>query len=97
MFERCQHGEGRGRFLKLAAIAEAGSMRFMEDGIAMETIFGDGRSKNSGFLGKLMGAGLAVCWTGTTGDPDYGIWITSLPRASRRRSRSKAVWASARG
>ncbi len=40
-----------------AAIAEAGSMMFMEDGIAMETIFGDGRSENSGFLGKLMGAG----------------------------------------
>lgn len=42
-----------------AAIAEAGAMMYMEDGIEMETIFGDGsaQSKGSGFLGKLMGAG----------------------------------------
>jgi uncharacterized protein (TIGR00266 family) len=39
-------------------IAEAGALMMMEDGIAMETIFGDG-SKNggSGLMGKLMGAG----------------------------------------
>lgn len=40
-------------------IAEAGALMMMEDGIAMETIFGDG-SKNaggSGMMGKLMGAG----------------------------------------
>jgi len=30
---------------------------YMEDGIAMETIFGDGSQQNSGFLGSLMGAG----------------------------------------
>src|SRR6187549_1239375 len=40
-----------------AAIAEAGGMMFMEDGIEMETIFGDGSQQNSGFLGALMGAG----------------------------------------
>ena len=40
-----------------AAVAEAGGMMFMEDGIAMETIFGDGSKKQSGFLGALMGAG----------------------------------------
>ncbi len=40
-----------------AALAEAGSMMFMEDGIEMETIFGDGSQKNDGFLGALMGAG----------------------------------------
>lgn len=41
------------------AIAEAGSMMMMEEGIVMETIFGDGSSQNggSGFMGKLMGAG----------------------------------------
>lgn len=40
-------------------IAEAGSLMMMEDGIAMETIFGDGSnsSSNSGLMGKLMGAG----------------------------------------
>jgi uncharacterized protein (TIGR00266 family) len=40
-----------------AVVAEAGSMMFMEDGIAMETIFGDGSQQNGGFMGALMGAG----------------------------------------
>jgi uncharacterized protein (TIGR00266 family) len=40
-----------------AAVAEAGGMMFMEDGIQMETIFGDGSNQNSGFLGSLLGAG----------------------------------------
>src|SRR5215216_5174701 len=40
-----------------AAVAEAGGMMFMDDGIEMETIFGDGSQQTSGFLGSLMGAG----------------------------------------
>jgi uncharacterized protein (TIGR00266 family) len=40
-----------------AAVAEAGGMMFMEDGVEMETIFGDGSQKQSGFLGAVMGAG----------------------------------------
>src|SRR5436309_8459138 len=40
-----------------AAVAEAGGMMYMEDGIEMETIFGDGSQQSSGFLGALMGAG----------------------------------------
>src|SRR5437773_7967625 len=40
-----------------AAVAEAGGMMYMEDGIEMETIFGDGSQQTSGFLGALMGAG----------------------------------------
>ena len=41
-----------------AAVAEAGGMMYMEDGIEMETIFGDGSQQQaSGFLGALMGAG----------------------------------------
>src|SRR4030095_13496920 len=40
-----------------AALAEAGGMMYMDDGIEMETIFGDGSQQNSGFLGSLMGAG----------------------------------------
>ena len=40
-----------------AALAEAGGMMYMDDGIEMETIFGDGTQQNSGFLGALMGAG----------------------------------------
>src|SRR5687768_14399101 len=40
-----------------AVVAEAGGMMYMEDGIDMETIFGDGSQQNSGFMGALMGAG----------------------------------------
>ncbi|MGN6567065.1 MAG: TIGR00266 family protein [Flavipsychrobacter sp.] len=40
------------------AIAEAGSFMMMEDGIQMETIFGDGSNQQgSGLLGKLFSAG----------------------------------------
>ncbi len=40
-----------------AVVAEAGGMMYMEDGIEMETVFGDGSKQQSGFLGALMGAG----------------------------------------
>jgi len=41
-----------------AAIGEAGSMMFMDAGIGMDTVFGDGSAnQSSGFLGKLLGAG----------------------------------------
>src|SRR3954452_758166 len=40
-----------------AAVAEAGGMMYMEDGIEMETIFGDGSGQNKGVLGALLGAG----------------------------------------
>src|SRR4051812_28043721 len=42
---------------KEAMVAEAGAMMYMEDGIDMETIFGDGSQQSSGILGALMGAG----------------------------------------
>jgi len=38
-------------------IAESGSFMYMDGGIDMQTIFGDGSNANQGFLGKLMGAG----------------------------------------
>jgi uncharacterized protein (TIGR00266 family) len=40
-----------------AVVAEAGGMMFMDDGVQMETIFGDGSEQKSGFLGTLLGAG----------------------------------------
>ncbi len=40
-----------------AVVAEAGGMMMMEDGIAMETVFGDGSQQQSGFMNKLLGAG----------------------------------------
>src|SRR5215510_5540203 len=42
------------------AIAESGAMMMMEDGIQMQTIFGDGSQQQSGFLGKLMSAGKRI-------------------------------------
>ncbi|EKB61191.1 TIGR00266 family protein [Bergeyella zoohelcum] len=41
------------------AIAEAGSFMMMEDGIQMQTIFGDGSEKNqsTGLFGKILSAG----------------------------------------
>ena len=42
-------------------IAEAGSFMMMEDGIKMETIFGDGsQEQQSGIFGKLLSAGKRV-------------------------------------
>ena len=39
-------------------IAEPGAFMYMDDGIQMETIFGDGSAQqNSGFMGKLFSAG----------------------------------------
>ena len=40
-----------------ATVAEAGGMMYMDEGIEMETIFGDGSQQQTGFLGALMGAG----------------------------------------
>src|SRR5215217_4546343 len=40
-----------------AVVAEAGGMMYMEDGIVMETIFGDGSQQSSGLMGALLGAG----------------------------------------
>jgi uncharacterized protein (TIGR00266 family) len=42
---------------KESVIAEAGGMMMMEDGIEMETVFGDGTGSSKGFLNKLVGAG----------------------------------------
>jgi uncharacterized protein (TIGR00266 family) len=41
-----------------SAVAEAGSMMYMTDGIQMETVFGDGsQQQRSGVVGALLGAG----------------------------------------
>src|SRR5215510_12415350 len=63
-----------------AAVAEAGGMMYMDDGIEMETIFGDGsQSQGSGVLGALLGAGKRLL----TGE---SLFMTVLQnRASNRR------------
>jgi len=40
-----------------AAVGEAGSMMFMDAGISMDTVFGDGSASTGGLFGKLIGAG----------------------------------------
>jgi uncharacterized protein (TIGR00266 family) len=40
-----------------ATVAEAGGMMYMDDGIEMETVFGDGSQQQAGIMGALMGAG----------------------------------------
>jgi uncharacterized protein (TIGR00266 family) len=41
-----------------AAIGEAGSLMFMDAGIGMDAVFGDGsKNQGGGFFGKLLGAG----------------------------------------
>ena len=43
-----------------AAVAEAGGMFYMDDGIEMETVFGDGSRQPGGLLDILVGAGKRV-------------------------------------
>lgn len=38
-------------------VAESGAFMYMDDGITMHTVFGDGSETSGGFLGKLVGAG----------------------------------------
>ncbi|MEN7430809.1 TIGR00266 family protein [Chromobacterium sp. TRC.1.1.SA] len=40
-----------------AAVGEAGALYYMQDGIAMDTVFGDGSGREGGVLGSLLGAG----------------------------------------
>ena len=40
-----------------AVVAEAGAMMYIEDGIALQTIFGDGSPQQGGFMSALMSAG----------------------------------------
>ena len=40
-----------------ATVAEAGGMMYMDDGIEMETVFGDGSQQKGGIMDALMGAG----------------------------------------
>ncbi len=43
-----------------AAVAEAGGMFYMDDGIQMETVFGDGSQQPGGLMDILIGAGKRV-------------------------------------
>ena len=62
-----------------AAMGEAGSMFYMEADIEMETIFGDGSAQQTGFMGKLMGAGKRLL----TGESLFTTVYTSKARWAR--------------
>ena len=48
-----------------AVVAEAGAMMYIEDGIAFQTIFGDGSPQQGGLMSALIGAGKRLL-TGTS-------------------------------
>lgn len=54
-------------------VAEAGAMMYMEDGIEMETRFGDGSNENQGFMGKLFEGAKRKF----TGESLFMTWFTN--------------------
>src|SRR5215218_905413 len=62
------------------AVAESGAFMMMDDGIQMETIFGDGTGQKSGFLGKLMSAGKRVL----TGESLFMTAYTNMGPGKKR-------------
>jgi uncharacterized protein (TIGR00266 family) len=63
-----------------AAVGEAGSMMFMDAGIGMETVFGDGSASTGGLFGKLLGAGKRL----VTGE---GLFTTVYTNQGNRKLR----------
>ena len=64
-----------------AAIGEAGSMMFMDAGIQMDTVFGDGsQNQGGGFFGKLLGAGKRL----VTGESLFTTVYTNQVSAKQR-------------
>src|SRR6478609_3596932 len=62
------------------AIAESGAFMMMDDGIEMQTIFGDGSGQNRGFLGKLMSAGKRVL----TGESLFMTAFTNIGNGKKK-------------
>jgi len=62
------------------AIAEAGSFMMMEDGVDMQTIFGDGTGQQKGILGKLWTAGKRVL----TGESLFMTTYTNISQGKKR-------------
>lgn len=63
-----------------AAIGEAGSMMFMDAGIEMDTVFGDGSAQTGGILGKLLGAGKRLI----TGESLFTTIYTNQAQGKKR-------------
>ena len=62
------------------AVAEAGSFMLMDDGIQMQTIFGDGSGQQQGFLGKLFSAGKRLL----TGESLFMTAYTNIGQGKKR-------------
>ncbi len=62
------------------AIAEAGSFMMMDEGIQMQTIFGDGSQQQGGLLGKLWGAGKRLL----TGESLFMTAYTNVGQGKKR-------------
>lgn len=63
-----------------ATVGEAGCLFYMEDGVAMDTVFGDGRGVRAGLLDKLLGAGRRLI----TGESLFVTVYTNGAAARRR-------------
>ncbi len=63
-----------------AMVGEAGSLMYMEDGIGMDTVFGDGSGGGGGLFGKLLGAGKRLL----TGESLFTTIYTNESQAKRR-------------
>src|SRR4051812_35503157 len=61
-------------------VAEAGGLMMMEEGIHMETIFGDGSNSGGGLMGKLLSAGKRVI----TGESLFMTTFTNEDRSGKR-------------
>jgi uncharacterized protein (TIGR00266 family) len=62
------------------AVAEAGAFMMMDDGIQMQTIFGDGSNQQGGLFGKLLGAGKRLL----TGE---SLFMTAFTNAGQGKKR----------
>jgi uncharacterized protein (TIGR00266 family) len=62
------------------AVAESGSFMLMDDGIQMQTIFGDGSGQNQGLLGKLFSAGKRLL----TGESLFMTAFTNVGHGKKR-------------
>jgi uncharacterized protein (TIGR00266 family) len=62
------------------AVAEAGAMMYMDSGIGMQTIFGDGSRESAGIMDKLFGAGKRIL----TGESLFMTTFTNIGSGKKR-------------
>ncbi len=70
-------------------IAESGSFMFMDEGIEMTTVFGDGSGREQGFLGKLVTAGKRLL----TGESLFMTTFTNTTSGQKQRATFAAPYA----